>query len=58
MEPIERVKKFLAEQDVKLEVIEFPEGATETCDLAAQALGVEPAQIAKSLLLSAKILMF
>lgn len=54
MEPIERVKKFLAEQDVKLEVIEFPEGATETCDLAAQALGVEPAQIAKSLLFIGK----
>lgn len=54
MTPIERVKSFLENQEVKLEVIEFPEGATETCELAAQALGVEPAQIAKSLLFVGK----
>jgi len=54
MTPIERVKKFLQNQEVKLEVIEFPEGATQTCELAAQALGVEPAQIAKSLLFVGK----
>ncbi|MDK2823682.1 MAG: hypothetical protein PWQ67_306 [Clostridia bacterium] len=54
MKPIERVKEFLNNQKVKLEVIEFPEGATETCELAAQALGVEPAQIAKTLLFVGK----
>jgi len=54
MTPIERVKSFLKSQEVKLKVIEFPEGATQTCELAAQALGVEPAQIAKTLLFIGK----
>lgn len=54
MTPIERVKEFINEQPLDLEIIEFPEGATETCELAAQALGVEPAQIAKTLLFIGK----
>ena len=54
MTPIERVKEFLDEQPIDLEIIEFPEGATQTCELAAQALGVEPAQIAKTLLFIGK----
>ncbi|MFZ5942811.1 MAG: YbaK/EbsC family protein [Bacillota bacterium] len=54
MSPIERVKEYLKKQKTKLEVIEFPEGATQTCELAAQALGVEPAQIAKTLLFVGK----
>ncbi|MGI6225003.1 MAG: YbaK/EbsC family protein [Peptococcales bacterium] len=54
MTPIDRVKEFLDRQEIKLEVIEFPEGMTETCELAAEALGVEPAQIAKSLLFVGK----
>jgi len=54
MQPIERVKDFLNKQEIKLTVIEFPEGQTQTCELAAQALGVEPAQIAKSLLFIGK----
>ncbi|KJS82974.1 MAG: prolyl-tRNA synthetase [Peptococcaceae bacterium BICA1-8] len=54
MKPIERVKDFLKKQEIKLEVIEFPEGATETCELAAQALGVLPAQIAKTLVFVGK----
>lgn len=54
MQPIEKVKDFLQNQKEKLEIIEFPEGATETCELAAEALGVEPAQIAKTLLFVGK----
>lgn len=54
MQPIEKVKDFLQKQKVKLEIIEFPEGATETCELAAEALGVKPAQIAKTLLFVGK----
>lgn len=54
MHSTERVKEFLKKQPVKLEVLEFPQGATETCELAAQALGVEPAQIAKTLLFIGK----
>ncbi|MFZ7101924.1 MAG: YbaK/EbsC family protein [Peptococcaceae bacterium] len=54
MNPTDRVKTYLQKQTVKLEVIQFPEGATQTCELAAQALGVEPAQIAKTLLFIGK----
>jgi len=54
MESIERVKDFLNQQEIKLEVIEFPEGATKNCELAAQALGVLPAQIAKTLVFIGK----
>ena len=54
MTPLERVKDFLEKQETRLEVIEFPEGATRLVNWAAQALGVEPAQIAKSLLFVGK----
>ena len=54
MTTIERVKEFIKGQAINLDVIEFPEGATKTCELAAQALGVEPAQIAKTLLFIGK----
>lgn len=45
--PLERVKKFLS-QFPDLEIILFDQ-STHTADLAAQALGVLPAQIAKTL---------
>jgi prolyl-tRNA editing enzyme YbaK/EbsC (Cys-tRNA(Pro) deacylase) len=49
MTPIERVKQTLREIPEELQVIEF-EVSTHTSELAAQALGVEVGQIAKSLL--------
>ncbi|HZW84131.1 MAG TPA: YbaK/EbsC family protein [Candidatus Deferrimicrobium sp.] len=49
MTPIERVKRTLREIPEELQVIEF-EVSTHTSELAAQALGVEVGQIAKSLL--------
>lgn len=45
--PLERVKEFLS-QYPDLEIILFDQ-STHTADLAAQALGVEAAQIAKTL---------
>jgi len=51
--PIQRVKDYLAQLSFKLEVIEFQED-THTSELAAKALGVEAAQIAKSLLFVGK----
>lgn len=45
--PLERVKKFL-KQFPDLKIILF-EQSTHTAELAAQALGVTPAQIAKTL---------
>lgn len=45
--PLERVKKFLS-QYPDLEIILFDK-STHTAELAAQALGVMPAQIAKTL---------
>jgi Cys-tRNA(Pro) deacylase len=45
--PLERVKKFLSPFS-DLEILLF-ESSTHTAELAAQALGVTPAQIAKSL---------
>lgn len=45
--PLERVKKFLS-QYPDLEIILF-DSSTHTSELAAQALGVTPAQIAKTL---------
>jgi prolyl-tRNA editing enzyme YbaK/EbsC (Cys-tRNA(Pro) deacylase) len=47
--PTERVRKFLQEKSSDLKVIEI-EKTTHTSELAAKALGVEVAQIAKSLL--------
>jgi len=49
MSEIERVRTFLNNRPKKLQIIEF-EQSTHTSELAAQALGVEPGQIAKSLL--------
>jgi len=45
--PLERVKKFLSKYP-DLEIILF-DSSTHTSELAAQALGVTPAQIAKTL---------
>lgn len=45
---IESVKKHFDDYNLPLEVIEF-ETSTATVELAAQALGVEPAQIAKTM---------
>lgn len=53
METIERVKLYLEKLPFELEVKEFKQD-THTADLAAQALGVESAQIAKSLLFVGK----
>ena len=54
MRPIEKVKEYLQKQEIRLEVIEFPEGTTATSEAAAKALGVTPAQIAKTLLFVGK----
>jgi Cys-tRNA(Pro) deacylase len=48
-ESVERVRKYLERYDRKFTIMEF-DVDTSTCDTAAAALGVEPAQIAKSLL--------
>jgi Cys-tRNA(Pro) deacylase len=45
---VESVKKQFKEQNLDLEVIEFSE-STATVELAAQAIGVEPEQIAKTM---------
>jgi prolyl-tRNA editing enzyme YbaK/EbsC (Cys-tRNA(Pro) deacylase) len=50
---IEKVKQFLYSKDPTVKVIEF-EQDTSTSYLAAQALGTEVAQIAKSILLKDK----
>jgi prolyl-tRNA editing enzyme YbaK/EbsC (Cys-tRNA(Pro) deacylase) len=46
--PTQRVRRFLKQRPENLEVIEI-DGNTHTSELAARALGVEVAQIAKSL---------
>ena len=45
---VESVKSYFIEKNLRYEVLEF-EAGTETVELAAQALGVEPALIAKTL---------
>ncbi|MFZ5967396.1 MAG: YbaK/EbsC family protein [Bacillota bacterium] len=45
---LESVKKFFIEKELDLEVIEFDE-STATVELAAKAVGVEPALIAKTM---------
>jgi Cys-tRNA(Pro) deacylase len=45
---VESVKTYLQENDLSYEIMEFDAG-TETVDRAAQALGVAPALIAKTL---------
>lgn len=54
VQDIEKVKEFFKQQNIDLEIIEFSKGETKTCELAAASLGVEPAQIAKSLLFVGK----
>ncbi len=44
----ETVQQQFIEQDLNLEIIEFSE-STATVELAAQAIGVQPAQIAKTM---------
>jgi len=53
MQPIEKVKEYLSHLPFQLEVIEFAAN-THTSELAAQAVGVEVGQIAKSLLFVGK----
>ena len=50
---IESVKKYIEEEGVDLQVIEMNE-STATVELAANALGVEPARIAKTMALRLK----
>ena len=45
---VENVREYLRDHGLDHDVLEF-EGSTETVDLAAQALGVEPELIAKTL---------
>lgn len=45
---VESVKNYFIEKNLRYEILEFDAG-TETVELAAQALGVEPALIAKTL---------
>lgn len=54
MSPLEKVKSYLAGLEKPLEVIEFPEGTTKTSEMAAQAIGVEVGQIAKTLVFIGK----
>jgi prolyl-tRNA editing enzyme YbaK/EbsC (Cys-tRNA(Pro) deacylase) len=53
MNAIERVRAYLQERNPRLSIIEF-EVDTSTAPLAAQALGTEVGQIAKSILLKSK----
>ncbi|OFI06230.1 Cys-tRNA(Pro)/Cys-tRNA(Cys) deacylase YbaK [Clostridium acetireducens DSM 10703] len=48
-----KIQEYLNTFNLGLKVIEFKDASTKTCELAAEALGVEPAQIAKSLLFTA-----
>lgn len=50
---IESVKKYIDENNLDLEIIEMKE-STATVELAANALGVEPARIAKTMALRLK----
>lgn len=50
---LESVKKQIIEQNLSLEVLEMEE-STATVELAADALGVEPARIAKTMALRLK----
>ncbi|MBO8138406.1 MAG: YbaK/EbsC family protein [Desulfotomaculum sp.] len=50
--PVNHVRKYLKNYDEKLEPIEFEE-STSTVEEAARTLGVQPAQIAKSILFRA-----
>lgn len=49
-----RVKDYISKLPIELDVIEFEEGTTKTAQMAADQLGVEVGQIAKSILFMAK----
>lgn len=49
MNPVARVRRYLAQFPYGIEIYEF-ETSTRTAELAAQAVGVEVGQIAKSIL--------
>ncbi|WP_258360618.1 YbaK/EbsC family protein [Moorella sulfitireducens (nom. illeg.)] len=49
MNPVERVRRYLAQFPYDIEIFEFDE-STSTAELAARAVGVEVGQIAKSIL--------
>jgi Cys-tRNA(Pro) deacylase len=50
---VESVRKYFLERGLRYEILEF-DTSTETVELAAQALGVAPALIAKTLALKVK----
>ncbi|MEG3069673.1 MAG: YbaK/EbsC family protein [Candidatus Syntrophopropionicum ammoniitolerans] len=52
MNAIERVRMYLDQFNLDLEILQFDE-STSTCELAAAALGVEVGQIAKTILFMA-----
>ncbi len=52
MEPVDRVKSYLAEQGIEIDVVTF-ETSTRTAEMAAEALNTELGNIVKSLLLLA-----
>ncbi|WZL71898.1 YbaK/EbsC family protein [Clostridiaceae bacterium 35-E11] len=45
-----KVKEYMQTLPIELEIIEFEEGSTKTAQMAADQLGVEVGQIAKSIL--------
>ncbi len=53
MKEIERVRKYLKDKNPRLQIIELDQN-TSTAPLAAQALGLEVGQIAKSILFKTK----
>lgn len=53
MKEIERVRNYLQDKNPRLQIIELEEN-TSTAPLAAQALGLEVGQIAKSILFKTK----
>lgn len=50
---IESVRKYIKENEYDLEIIEF-DSSTATVELAAEALGVEPGRIAKTMAIRLK----
>lgn len=50
---IESVRKYIKENDYNLEIVEF-DSSTATVELAAEALGVEPGRIAKTMAIRLK----
>jgi prolyl-tRNA editing enzyme YbaK/EbsC (Cys-tRNA(Pro) deacylase) len=50
MDVLTKVKKSISDLPFILKIFEFEEGSTKTSEMAAEQLGVEAAQIAKSML--------